>query len=221
MGSFILFCLMLQVAAVFGSAHGGINPWRMMNHPVVHFAERKIREHLNQNTVVDRVLSASMQATYHLNLRMSGNYDCTMTISTNHIGPFEVQSGPECRGEQMPGGISEEQALPTDDESVLDSLDAAVCAVSKHIGNNSREKAYKIASTSGVTYTSQATAGMTYRFYNVPLVETTCTNDHCDRDYLSRCSVRMCHLRVQHTPWNRDQPFNVFKAEGDPCLSNV
>ncbi|XP_025104221.1 uncharacterized protein LOC112570149 [Pomacea canaliculata] len=108
---------------------------------------------------------------------------------------------------QIPGGVSRPVALGSNpDREVLNALNFAVCAVN----DASNDVVFSVlGDTSRVTYTQQVTSGLTYRFYNVPLVTSSCWKEanSCQRTNLWACTVSAnprtttCDLTVQSQPW--------------------
>jgi len=167
-----------------------------------------------------------------LTLHMTNDYYCDVTIwyrswLDQEADRLQMLDGPTCRqhhaapralggiGGGIPGGVSGRQPLPTGDmlsaeeNSVVDALNFAMCA------SNARQNsmyAGKLGDTSGVTFTQQVTSGLTYHFYDVPVVESTCRNTGCDNVDLASCPVTadgmsmMCHsVVVQFQAWMTPQ----------------
>ncbi|XP_076442589.1 uncharacterized protein LOC143281302 [Babylonia areolata] len=112
------------------------------------------------------------------------------------------------------GGVSDPQPLPgkwqAGHAAVRGALSFAACAINDR--SNSLF-ATAMAHTQGVTYTKQLTSGMTYRFYNVPMVTTDCRYEGCAKLDLSACSDRVrsgqqtkkCNFEVQYQAWMAPQ----------------
>jgi len=149
-----------------------------------------------------------------LTLHLTGDYYCDVTVWYRSWlkgdDRIQVTDGPKChKGQQaaraLAGGVGQPKPLDSTTEQIVnDALNFAVCA--SHDRSNAMF-ASVLGDTSGVTYTQQVTAGMTYRFQNVPLLETHCRNVGCAALDLTSCKANAhgmkstCSFTVQSQPW--------------------
>lgn len=174
----------------------------------------------------------------YLRLQLTGDYVCDVTvwyrIWLQDSRRLQISSGPSCtrkpgngngnsggasgvgRGQEedgsLLGGISELQPLPQPGangyDDVWQALEFAACAANDR---NNQQFAVTLAHTFGVNFSQQVTAGLTYRFKNVPLVSTHCENQGCGNLDLARCpantqsQITKCNMQVQFQAWMSPQ----------------
>ncbi|MCI3732286.1 cystatin domain-containing protein, partial [Escherichia coli] len=226
---FLLIACLLP-CVVLSQIPGGITDTNVLptDEPVV-FAVQAVNDYFatngdtDQRTLVEVVHARSqvvagekLYLTLHLTGAPTDDYcDVTVWFRAWIQDPAErliVTDGPTCsktaparRRRQVVGGESERHTYSTAPQEVVDALNFAVCAL------NDRSNAMFLSTlgdTSSVEYTTQVTSGVTYRFYNVPLAETSCRKEsRCVLTDLNACNVRVggmtqtCQFVVQWQAW--------------------
>jgi len=194
----------------------------------INAATAKVAEmdaHLTAEQLSPEIFYAQTQVVQGENLRltihMAGNYICNVTVwyrSWMHGDQkIQVTDGPLCtkmHGNRramvgaMVGGVSGAKALPdggidSTGNDVMAALKFASCAFNSRSNNMF---ASQLGDLSGISYTSQLTAGMTYRFHNVPMQTTECrTGSECGEvaacNALASAMTTTCDFSVQVQPW--------------------
>jgi len=179
--------------------------------------------HLTADQLNPEVVFAQTQVVQGENLKltlhMGGNYYCNVTVwyrSWMHGDQkIQVTNGPVCmkmahQRRAMVGGVSAKHPLPlggsdSNGNDVMAALKFASCSFNSRSNNM---YASQLGELSAVTYTSQLTAGMTYRFYGVPMQTTECrTGAECG--VVGACNVQTgdaaktttCDFTVQSQAW--------------------
>lgn len=192
--------------------------------PVV-FAVKAINAHLAETSGSNHELSlldivhARTQVVagekLYLTLHLTGDYYCDVNVWyrawLTGDERLQITDGPTCTQHKASarvggrvGGISQPQPLSQAGDEVANALQFAACALNDRIN---AAFALTTGDISAVTYTQQVTAGMTYRFYNVPMVSTSCQNQGCAALDLSACHANhagqgmTCNFEVQYQAW--------------------
>lgn len=227
-----LFLVAFLPAVAFGQfIAGGISETTVQatDEPVV-FAVKAINDKFAANNghpsnlALREIVKARTQVVngqnLYLTLHMDGDFYCDVTVwyraYLQTSDRLQVTDGPTCTkhqsatrvlGSPMAGGVSQQMPVDGSDvpKEVLGALDFATCSFNDRSNNMF---AMKMAGTAGVTYTQQVTAGMTYTFYNVPMVSTHCHNEGCSNLDLTQCNANVheqqttvCTFTVQSAPW--------------------
>ncbi|PVD26240.1 hypothetical protein C0Q70_13910 [Pomacea canaliculata] len=226
-GLLLLSLLPALASARFGVAGGRVDVTPDFDYAPVAFAVQAINDKfLRDGDTAPRqlaeIVSAQSQVVagqkLYLTLRLTGaelddycKVDVWFRAWLNNTDRLIITSGPTCSKtrsrRELLGGISNPNYLKNSlDKEVFDALNFAVCAI-----NDASNDLFfsKLGDTSGVTYTQQVTSGMTYRFYKVPLLTSSCRKqaNSCQETDLSTCEVSdnarttVCTLTVQSQPW--------------------
>jgi len=169
------------------------------------------------NTALVEIVKSQEQVVagwkYMLTLRLAGGYLCDVTVWYRDwlqgAERLQVLAGPTCQAApaKRSGEVSGKKPLDSSNGMLMDVLGFAACAYND-MSNNFLNVV--LGETSGITFTTQVTSGMTYRFYNVPLTETSCSKSEvtgCSHQDYSSCKATAngqtytCALTVQSQPW--------------------
>ncbi|KAL8568262.1 hypothetical protein ACOMHN_040835 [Nucella lapillus] len=221
----LIFALLPAVALCqLGGMAGGISETTISAtaEPVL-FAVKAVNNFMGKNSEhqlsLVNVVHASTQVVagqkLFLTLQLTEGYSCDVTVWYRQwlhgADRLVVTDGPTCRKhvvQARTGGIGHPQHLPQGSndatQAVQGALKFAACAM------NDRENSFyasTLGDVSGVTFTHQVTSGITYRFYNVPIVTSDCQNKGCADTTLDSCNVqtsglkRTCSFTVQDQAW--------------------
>jgi len=222
-----LFLVALLPAVALCQLGGGISETTQVPDAALDFAMTSINDKFaatngghSQNLKLVNVAKSSSQVVngmnYFLTLHVTGDMVCDVTVWYRAYmttpEALQLTAGPTCRPLNMPaapmgmmvGGQSAPKALDTTDATVMDALSFAACAYNDR--SNAMFASF-LGETSSVTFTSQVTSGMTYRFHQVPIMETECQNSGCNMTMLTACPTKTngmkstCSFTVQSQPW--------------------
>eukprot|EP00745_Piridium_sociabile_P041026 TRINITY_DN80172_c0_g1_i1.p1 TRINITY_DN80172_c0_g1~~TRINITY_DN80172_c0_g1_i1.p1 ORF type:complete len:244 (-),score=51.09 TRINITY_DN80172_c0_g1_i1:293-1024(-) len=227
------FLLALLPAVALGQLAGGVTDTTVAgDYEPVQFAVKAINQHLTTSTgglthdlSLVEVVHAKTQVVagqkLYLTLHLTGDYFCDVNVwYRSWLQGQErliITDGPTCtqrhghasaRVGGRTGGVSQAKPLPNSGDHanahVLDAMNFAACHMNDRINFMFSSV---VGDSSGVTYTQQLTAGMTYRFSNVPMVSTHCRNQGCDGLDLTACPANVhgqtltCQFAVQYQAW--------------------
>lgn len=226
--------LLLLPAVAFGQfLAGGITDTTVSatDEPVM-FAVKASKEHVAQmlgssyhelslvNIEHARTQVVAGQKLY-LDLHFTHNYYCNVTVWFRSWLTGDdrliLTDGPACtqmKASTRTGGISQPKVLPQSGV-LVDALNFAACHLNDRIN---AMNSHRLGDTSAVTYTEQVTAGLTYRFYNVPMVSTGCQNNGCAGLDLANCPASIgghgmtCNFSVQYQAWMQ-QKFSLIDLQ--------